>query len=117
MQVGPHHPPVIVVVPTLPSSSYFRCHRPHIAIVSSLSSSSYFHGRVPHPGNDNDVLWPLIHCPPVVTAAGRHVIIIVMGSGVIFSTSTPQLNSPTRAQTMCLTLFVPFLVVDILITF
>src|ERR1700678_1649226 len=80
------------------ASSHF-CGCPHVAIVflCPLPSSPRCR-RLPISGvvflilaRTTSFLWPLIHRPPVVTAASRHVVVIIMGSGVIFSTSPPQL--------------------------
>src|ERR1700678_1192456 len=80
-------------------SSSHRCGHPHVAIVFlfplPLSPRCC---RLPISvvvflilARTTSLLWPLIHRPPVVTAAGRYVVVIIMGSGVIFSTSPPQL--------------------------
>src|SRR5271168_1112218 len=73
------HPHVaIVFLFPLPSSPCCRCLPIFVVVFLILARTTSFS-------------WPLIHRPPVVTAAGRHVVVIVMGSGVIFSTSPPQL--------------------------
>src|SRR5271168_642999 len=46
-QVGPRHPPIVVVVPMLPSSSCVRCHRPLVVVVFLFpwSCSSSWQGQ------------------------------------------------------------------------